>query len=150
MYGDPIVTRNISYGVNGAEGSISYEFNVQVSGKGKVNIPPTSISFFDPVSAQYKTVKSDEYSIFVEKDPNVLADDLKNQPNNEAIYDQSATDLRLKKEVRSTASIFGSTLFWSGVGAPLVCAFFFVFFVGFVVRGRNLLFDSSHKGLNSQ
>lgn len=129
VYGDPIVTRNISYGVNGAEGTISYEFNIQVSGNGKVTIPATSISYFDPVSAQYKTVKSDEYSIFVEKDPNVLADDHKNQQNNEEVYNQSATDLRLMKEVHSTASIFGSTLFWSGVGAPIICAIFFVFFV---------------------
>lgn len=129
VYGDPIVTRAISYGVNGAEGSISYEFNIQVSVKGKTNIPATSISFFDPVSAQYKTVKSSEQSIFVEKDPSILAADPKNSAPQEAIYKQTASDLRLKKEVRSTKSIFGSTLFWSGVSAPLICALFFVFFV---------------------
>lgn len=137
VYGDPIVTRSISYGVNGAEGSITYEFNIQVSVKGKVKIPATSISFFDPVSAQYKTVKSGEHSIFVEKDPNILAADSKSNTPEEAIYKQTASDLRLKKEVRSTKSIFGSTLFWSGVSAPLICAFFFVF----LVRRRELSAD---------
>lgn len=129
VYGDPIITKNISYGVNGAEGTISYEFNIQVSNSGKVKIPGTSISYFDPNTAQYVTVKSRDHSIYVKKDQTFLAAESKSAIPDEAIYTHSAADLRLKKEVRSTESIFGTALFWSGVSAPLICAFFFVFLV---------------------
>lgn len=129
VYGDPIITKNISYGVNGAEGRISYEFNIQVSSSGKIEIPGTSISYFDPTSAQYVTVKSEDHSISVKKDKTFLADDTKKVTPEEAVYAHSASDLRLKKEVRSTESIFGTALFWSGVSAPLICAFLFIFFL---------------------
>ncbi|PHR34256.1 MAG: hypothetical protein COA38_03920 [Fluviicola sp.] len=129
VYGDPIINKDISYGVNGAEGTISYEFNIQVSTKGKVRIPGTSISYFDPITAQYVTVKSPCHSVYVVKDVDFIAANTKPSVADEAIYTHNAADIRLKKEVRSTKSIFGTPLFWSGVSAPLVCAFFFVFFV---------------------
>ena len=129
VYGDPIVTKDISYGVNGAEGVITYEFNIQVSNNGRVKIPGTSISYFDPNTAEYVTVKSSEHSLYVVKDPSIIAEDASTTVADEAIYTHSAADLRTKKEVRSTESIFGTTLFWSGMSAPLVCAFFFIFFV---------------------
>ncbi len=129
VYGDPIITKDISYGVNGAEGTISYEFNIQVSNSGKVKIPETSISYFDPVTAKYVTISSPTHSIYIKKDETLITADAKTSITDEAIYRHSAADLRLIKEVRSTESIFGTALFWSGVSAPLVCAFFFVFFV---------------------
>ncbi|MDG1333053.1 MAG: BatD family protein [Crocinitomicaceae bacterium] len=129
VYGDPIVTKDIAYGVNGAEGVIAYEYNIQVSNKGKINIPGTSISFFDPEKEEYVTVTTTEHSLDVLRDPSIIAADSKNPAADEAIYKQSAVDLRLKKQVVSTESIFGTPLFWSGVSAPLVCAFFFLFLV---------------------
>ena len=129
VYGDPIIDREISYGVNGAEGTISYEFHIQVSSNGKVTIPGTSISYFDPVTAEYVTVKSPDHAVYVVKDAQFIAADTKKPVAEEAIYTHNAANIRLRKEVRSTESIFGTPLFWSGVSAPLVCAFFFVFFV---------------------
>lgn len=129
VYGDPIVTKDIAYGVSGAEGIISYEYNIQVSSKGKINIPGTSISYFDPKKEEYITLTTDGHTLQVLKDPSILATTDKTQKEDEAIYKQSAVDLRLKKEVISTESIFGTPLFWSGVSAPLMCAFFFIFLV---------------------
>lgn len=129
VYGDPIVTKDISYGVKGAEGVITYEFNIQVSNSGKVKIPGTSISYFDPSTAKYVRVESAEHSLYVVKDPSIIAANANSTAPDEAIYTHSASDLRRRKEVRSTQSIFGTPLFWSGVSAPLVCAFFFIFFV---------------------
>lgn len=129
VYGDPIVTKDISYGVNGAEGTIEYEFNIQVTTSGSIKIPRTSISYFDLEDEEYKTVMTDEHSIEIERDKNLIAADAKKPAADEAIYKQNASDLRIMKEVKSTESIFGSPLFWSGVSAPLVCAFLFVFLV---------------------
>jgi hypothetical protein len=129
VYGDPVVTKDIDYGVNGAERVISYEYNIQVSSKGKINIPGTSISYFDPKKEKYITLVTDEHTLEVIADPSIVAQNSKSPAADEAIYSQSAVDLRLKKEVVSTESIFGTPLFWSGIGAPLVCALFFVFLV---------------------
>lgn len=130
VYGDPIVSKDIAYGVNGAEGVISYEYNIQVSSKGNINIPGTSISYFDPEKEEYVTVVTDTHALEVLADPSIVADGAKKPADdNEAIYKQSAVDLRTKKQIVSTDSIFGTPLFWSGVSAPLVCAFFFIFLV---------------------
>lgn len=129
VYGDPIITKDISYGVNGAEGIVSYEYNIQVSSHGKVSLPGTSVSYFDPEKEEYVTIVTEDHTLEVAKDPSILAADSKKPAADEAIYKQSAVDLRLKKEVVSTESIFGTPLFWSGVGAPLICAFFFIFLV---------------------
>ncbi|MFK7784988.1 MAG: BatD family protein [Crocinitomicaceae bacterium] len=129
VYGDPIVMKDIAYGVNGAEGVISYEYNIQVSNKGKIAIPGTTISYFDPQKEQYITVVSDTHALEVFEDPSIVAADSKKPAVDEAIYKLSAVDLRMKKQVVSTDSIFGTPLFWSGVSAPLICAFFFIFLV---------------------
>ncbi len=129
VYGDPIVSKDISYGVNGAEGSIEYEFNIQVTTSGSITIPGTSISYFDLDDEVYKTVTTNEHSIEVEKDKSLIATEEKKQASDEAIYKQSDSELRLTKEVKSTESIFGSPLFWSGVSAPILCAFLFIFLV---------------------
>jgi len=129
VYGDPIITKDISYGVNGAEGIISYEYNIQVSSEGKITIPGTSISYFDLKKEEYITVTTEEHTLKVLKDPSIAAPNSQTLAAEEAIYTQNAVDLRLKKDVVSTSSIFGTPLFWSGVGAPLICALFFIFLV---------------------
>ena len=129
VYGDPIVTKDIAYGVNGAEGVVSYEYNIQASNKGKINIPGTSISYFNPATEKYVSIVTDEHAMKVLEDPSLIAADPKTPTTDEAIYKQSAVDLRMKKQVVSTESIFGTPLFWSGVSAPIICAFFFLFLV---------------------
>ncbi len=128
VYGDPIVTRQISYGVNGGEGLIKYEFNIQVTNHGKIEIPETTISYFDPSIAKYITLSTKKHAISVLKDNSFIAADTQLKNLDEAIYLQNESTLRTVKEVRSGSSIFGTPLFWSGVGAPLFCAFLFLFF----------------------
>ncbi len=129
VYGDPVITNHISYGVNGGEGSITYEYNIQVSTSGKINLPGTSISYFDPVSEKYVRVKSVDHPMLIVEDKNYLAAGSGKSPTNTESYEVDPSELRTVKDVRATHSIFGSTLFWSGLAAPLFCALFFVFFV---------------------
>lgn len=129
VYGDPVITKHISFGVNGGEGTITYEYNIQVSNDGKITIPGTSISYFDPVSEKYVRVKSVDHPMYVVKDQNYLASGSVKNTTNSEIYAVDPSELRTVKDVRATHSIFGSTLFWSGLATPLLCALFFVFFV---------------------
>lgn len=129
VYGDPVITKHISYGVNGGEGSITYEYNIQVTTSGKISIPGTSISYFDPSTEKYVRVTSVDHPIYVVKDQSYIAATSKTNVSDETVYAPDASDLRTVKDVRSTQSIFGTPLFWSGLAAPLLCAFFFIFFV---------------------
>lgn len=128
VYGDPIIDKQISYGVNGGEGSIRYEFNIQVTTHGNIEIPATSISYFDPTTAKYVNVSTDKHSIHVVKDNSFIAADSHSKNPNEEIYSENGASLRKVKDVRSTSTIFGTPLFWSGLGAPLFCAFLFVLY----------------------
>ncbi|MFT5777247.1 MAG: hypothetical protein ACI837_000178 [Crocinitomicaceae bacterium] len=128
IYGDPVVSENISYGARGAEGFISYEYNVQVSRHGKLNFPGTTISYFDPVTEKYIQTTSDEHSISVKQDQSYKIAETSDSENDEGEFELAPELLRLKKDVRSTDSMFGSSLFWTGVGAPLICALFFILF----------------------
>lgn len=129
VYGDPVITKHISYGVNGGEGTITYEYNIQVSTHGKINLPATSISYFDPVSEKYVRVKSTDHNMFVVEDQNYVAGGAGNGSVSSEDYPVDPSELRTVKDVRATHSIFGGTLFWSALAAPMLCAMFFVFFV---------------------
>jgi hypothetical protein len=129
VYGDPVITKHISYGVNGGEGTITYEYNIQVSTHGKITLPATSISYFDPVSEKYVRVKSVDHPMLIVEDKNYLAAGTGKGTTNTEIYEVDPSELRTVKDVRTTHSIFGSTLFWTGLAAPMFCALFFVFFV---------------------
>lgn len=129
VYGDPVVTDNISFGVRGAEGIISYDYNIQVSKYGTLAIPPTTITYFDPEKGKYVQVSTSDDEIIVERDKSILVEtpeDKSSEP--EEIKD--VAKLRSNKDVRSGDSLFGSPLFWSGVGAPLCGALIFLLITG--------------------
>lgn len=128
VYGDPKVTETISYSSRGAEGSKTYEYNIQVSRYGNVTIPATTISFFDPVNEEYVQSTTDEHIMKVKRDAKyVIAEAEESAKNDDEGIVQQVT-LRMKQDVRPESNLFGSAAFWSGVGAPLLSAILFVFF----------------------
>jgi len=66
VYGDPIVTENISFNSQGATGSILYEYNVQVSRYGKLELPESTVSYFDTKREQYGQVSTEPNKLSVE------------------------------------------------------------------------------------
>jgi hypothetical protein len=127
IYGDPIVEENFNYSSNGAEGSISFEYNVQVSKHGSLRIPETSISYFDISDEKYVSVSTNSDSIQVKKDKNFVAS---NEPPEleETIEELNILDdLRTSKNVSNEHSFYGSPFYWGSVGAPVIAALLFIF-----------------------
>jgi len=127
IYGDPIVTENFSYCSHGAEGNIIYEYNIQANISGDIDIPATSISYFDLNTEKYVTVKTTGSTVKIIEDKNYVVNQ-NTEPiptNTEA---EVLTDLRPSQEIQSKKSFYGTGLFWSAVSSPFLFAFIFIFF----------------------
>lgn len=128
IYGDPTIEQNFSYTSEGAVGSVSYEYNIQVSEYGELLLPPTTISYFDVDDEKYVSVSTDDHKLSVRKNKNFVVqtseeDDLANDEK----VDELA-QLRTSKIVEPQRSLYGSGLFWGGVSLPLAAAFLFLLF----------------------
>lgn len=128
IYGDPVVSENIIYGARGAEGIVSYEYNVQVSKYGTLKFPATAVSYFDPKLEQYVQVETEESTISVTPDENFITSEASSEKNMDEALAELIPELKKKKEIRTADTLYGTPMFWSGVGVPILCAFFFLIF----------------------
>lgn len=133
IYGDPVITENFSMGVRGSEGSITYEFNIEVSAAGKTSLPPMSITYFDPEQEKYiqVTTESDSLQIKPSKDYEQFTDDDKNEQRTEELIVQEFNPRENSGRIEP-GTIYGTGLFWGGVSIPVLSAFLFLF----LVKGR--------------
>lgn len=130
QYGDPVISEDYSIGVRGSEGTITYEYNIEVTASGATTLPPTTITYFDPDQRRYITATSKEDSLDIKPvagiDTNVDDEDSDKRTNELIVQEFSP-----RKNGGSVApgEIFGSPLFWGGVSIPLSTAFLFLLFV---------------------
>lgn len=130
IYGDPVITEDISIGVRGAEGKISYEYNIEVDASGITALPPTHITYFDPDLERYITTETSEDSLNITPVAGMVADitdDGSDKRTTELIVQEF--NPRENNGTISQGKIYGSMVFWGGVTLPLASAFFFLFFV---------------------
>lgn len=125
IYGDPMIEENYSYSSRGAEGSISFEYNVQVSEYGDLTLPPSSVSYFDVEDEKYITIATSENVIAVRKNKNFVVQEVGEEDAKNEKVDELA-QLR-KSEIHESANdLYGTVLFWSGVGLPFATALLFL------------------------
>ncbi len=67
---DPKVTNNFSLTNNGLSGTKTIEYLFIPRNSGKYTIPPIEFSYYDLQTKSYKTLKTEEYTLDVAKDPN--------------------------------------------------------------------------------
>ncbi len=130
VYGDPVITEELSIGVRGAEGKISYEYNIEVVAEGATTLPPTTITYFDPDQEKYITTESGADSLNIKPVDGVVTDNSedKSQKRTDELIVQEFSP-RSNSGSQAPGEFYGSTLFWGGVSLPLMSAFFFLFFV---------------------
>ncbi|MCM4154889.1 BatD family protein [Gramella sp. AN32] len=130
---DPERRENVSTNLNGMQGSISQNYTIVPTQKGKYPIPALSFSFFDPETQTYKTRSSKEILINVDSGP--LAG---NEPsgtfnsNKQAV----ANNLNQFKYIKLNTNLrpieggdfLGSAAFWGGLLLPLLAIPMFIFF----------------------
>lgn len=130
IYGDPVVTEDYSVGVHGSEGTISYEFNIEVAASGLTHLPPTTITFFDPYIERYITTETKDDSLDIKPSATfqaTAADNSTDERTNELVVQEF--NPREKGESIKPGNIFGSGIFWGGISMPLASAFLFLLFM---------------------
>lgn len=124
VYGDPTKEEEYRFNSMGADGKIIYEYNVQINEKGKVALPPTTISYFDSEKKKYVQSSSSWDTLVIQKNKKFKLPEEKPQ---EEIAEIS-NDLRSTRDKKSASSIYGSPIFWTGVGSPILASLLFLFF----------------------
>lgn len=129
IYGDPIIDEDYTVGIRGAEGEITYEFNIEVTASGMTYLPATSITYFDPNLERYVTVETTSDSLDIKESKifkNALANDNKNGRASELVVHEFNPRTDSGQHARGT--VFGTPVFWGGVSIPLASAFLFLLF----------------------
>ena len=66
LYGDPEIKEDLDYTDEGVEGEKTYKFFIKVVRGGKIDMHPSSISYFDPSLKKYVTLKEKAFALDLE------------------------------------------------------------------------------------
>lgn len=89
---DPKITNDFKLTNNGLTGTKTIEYLFIPRFQGDYTIPAIELSYFDPSSKSYKTLKTEEYKIKVAKDPNA------SNVNSATSYTQS--EVKVEQDIR--------------------------------------------------
>jgi len=121
LYGDPIIKENITYTTQGAEGNITYTFNIQVLNHGQIKLPATSFSYFDPLKAKYIELSTGEDLLTVTQNPNfnVSTNNLNGKYQTYKAGDDPSKTL---DSSTNAEGFYTSPLLWTTIGIPILLA----------------------------
>lgn len=125
LYGDPIVKEDFVYGSHGAEGKISYEYNIQVTKHGELTFPETTIAYFDPTKEKYIQISTEKNAFTISKNEkfNGVVKDATPLSNNEKklVSSPSLADESIQSKI---PDFLKSPVFWIGISSPILLLFF--------------------------
>lgn len=117
VYGDPERIEDIEFTESGAEGMITYRFNIQVLEGHDLVFTAPSISYFDPEKERYITIRGESFKVNVIPDKNfnpivLTSPDSETHTNTVDLKTQHTTAKKTKKESSSNSKL------WIGIVAP--------------------------------
>ena len=128
---DAKLTDKTKLTVNGVEGNMIYDYLAVPRHQGNFEIPPVELVYFDTASKQYKTVKTEGFTLHVEKGEGgtTVIQDFSGQEDVQLL----AKDIRHIKLgdahlVQNNEFFFGSTAYWVAI-AILLGAFVSLFII---------------------
>jgi hypothetical protein len=118
------MTEDLSYSFKGAEGSITFEFNIQVNRAGDLTLPRTTFAYFNPIKEKYIESATEPMILKIQQNPN-----FQNTSNGEQPLTSTLDfwgPMRNEIDVSDEKGLdFGSSLYWGLLGSPLFIAFLF-------------------------
>jgi len=134
MYGDPERIEKFSFTEKGAEGTIQFQYHLQVIKGGDIKFPAIEMAYFDPISEKYVAKYTSPGKLSVEKDTSfVLANNATSEEN------ISAKIKRYNSEESNSKSLFSNpTVKWIGISTPFCLAFLFLLFRAKKKKDANL------------
>lgn len=122
IYGDPEITENVSYGLQGSEGKITYTYNIQVLHEGDIDLPGISMSYFDPAQRKYITLQEKRLSI-TSAPSNNLSATLPAAVDQKDSEQMGLSGIKTKRNPDSANHFLKTPWFWTSVLSPLALAF---------------------------
>ncbi|MDF3027883.1 MAG: hypothetical protein K0S23_2190 [Fluviicola sp.] len=117
IYGDPERIEDIEFTESGAEGMITYRFNIQVLEGHSLAFTAPSISYFDPEKEKYITIRGNAFKVNVTPDksfnPIVLSSP---DPGTHTDMLDLKTQQTVKKETKKEST--SKSKLWVGIVAP--------------------------------
>ncbi|RNL88713.1 protein BatD [Sinomicrobium pectinilyticum] len=124
---NPEFKENISTSLSGMSGSVSDNYTVVPQFKGVYTIPDITFSYFDPSTASYQTIRSDQATVNVTEGPQqAIASGPGSSGNNKQSVIAAGSQFRFIKLSPSLVSVqtrdfFGSGLFYTLLLLPFLC-----------------------------
>ena len=126
---EPEKISNISVRARGIKGNINNKYTVVPINPGKYTIPETKFSFFNPVSAEYKTIYSDP--IFIDVDgaynSSLVSSDIneKNRTNKIQLLENQFSSFKTKTKFSNVNEriFFNSNYYWILFIIPFIICF---------------------------
>ena len=139
---DPKIDNQFNLTREGLSGSKTYEYLAIPRHAGKFTIPPVSFTYFDLKTKTYKTLKSEEYVINVEKGQGNADQVIADFTNKESVK-MLGNDVRyIKRGATQFAQrgdyFYGTTAYWMWYIIP------FVLFVGVILMYRKQAMDNAN------
>ena len=117
VYGDPERIEDIEFTESGAEGTITYRFNIQVLEDHDLAFTAPSVSYFDPEKERYISIKGNAFNIGVIPDksfnPVVLSDPTSGTHTD--MVDMKTQNTKISETKTSSSS---KSKLWVGIVAP--------------------------------
>lgn len=131
---EPEKISNISVRARGIKGNINNKYTVVPNNPGKYTIPETKFSFFNPVSAEYKTIYSDP--IFIDVDgaynSSLGSSDIteKNRTNKIQLLENQFSSFKTKTKFSNVndSIFFNSNYYWILFIIPFIICFIILVF----------------------
>ena len=129
---EPEKISNISVRARGIKGNINNKYTVVPINPGKYTIPETKFSFFNPVSAEYKTIYSDP--IFIDVDgaynSSLVSSDIneKNRTNKIQLLENQFSSFKTKTKFSNVndSIFFNSNYYWILFIIPFIICFIII------------------------
>ena len=129
---EPEKISNISVRASGIKGNINNKYTVVTNNPGKYTIPETKFSFFNPVSAEYKTIYSDPIYIDVDGAYNssLGSSDIteKNRTNKIQLLENQFSSFKTKTKFSNVNEriFFNSNYYWILFIIPFIICFIII------------------------
>ena len=129
---EPEKISNVSVRASGIKGNINNKYTVVPNNPGKYTIPETKFSFFNPVSAEYKTIYSDP--IFIDVDgaynSSLVSSDIneKNRTNKIQLLENQFSSFKTKTKFSNVndSIFFNSNYYWILFIIPFIICFIII------------------------
>jgi len=140
---DPKISSNVKNTTSGQSGSKTFEYLIIPRHAGNFRIPPMTFSYFDVPSGQYKTLRSTEYNITVQKGDSEESVGVVSGLSKEDLQILGSDILFIKsskfKLVPVGKIFFGTTGFWFFYGGAVIAFLFVVtFWRRYIKRRQNI------------